>query len=429
MKWSKYNYLFFSSQVEAYLLYSALSNMLIELNENAYQEILKIKENPNQIDKNDVKYASLFKGQFIVDSDETEVNKIILTALSQRFDNTKLSLTLVPTRACNFNCTYCYESDRPNEKMSKKVQDGIIDFVKRQSTVQSVHVTWYGGEPTLAIPEICYLSQKLKQLMPNYSAFMVTNGYCLNKVIPLLQDLNITGLQITIDGNKESHNQKRFLRSSKGTFDRIIQNIEKLVQKHDKINVSIRMNIDKANAGQYIELHRFLQQTFDKKVNLYPAFIHDYTGSCKTDSCYDDSCAKAMFLKDLFYTNHLYSQEIYPFRGNKGCMMQQLNAFVIGTKGELYKCWHHLGYTEKVIGNIFDNQIFTNYDFLADCMLRYDMLFQSECTSCLLFPSCNGGCSDLRSKRENVCIPAKAALEDFLNIYYKIKTTVISSTN
>jgi uncharacterized protein len=118
----------------------------------------------------------------------------------------------------------------------------------------------------------------------------------------------------------------------------------------------------------------------------------------------------------------VYTPEIYPFRTSKGCMCQKMNSFLIAPDGSLYKCWHHLGISDKIVGNIFNENIITNQNQLADMMLQGDTLFISECQECILFPSCNGGCSDLRKKNESVCIPAKSLLEDFLNIHYKLKT-------
>jgi len=87
----------------------------------------------------------------------------------------------------------------------------------------------------------------------------------------------------------------------------------------------------------------------------------------------------------------------------------------------LYKCWHHLGNKEKIVGTIFEKNIFTNIDYVADCMLKQG-LFDEECKKCVLFPSCNSGCFDMREKNENYCIPAKSMLEDFLEIHYEMKT-------
>ena len=43
MEWSIFNHLYYSKKANAYLLYSSLSNMIVELNKNGYDEILKIK--------------------------------------------------------------------------------------------------------------------------------------------------------------------------------------------------------------------------------------------------------------------------------------------------------------------------------------------------------------------------------------------------
>lgn len=109
-------------------------------------------------------------------------------------------------------------------------------------------------------------------------------------------------------------------------------------------------------------------------------------------------------------------------RTPKGCMCQQMNAFVVGPEGELYKCWHHLGIQEKVIGSIFDSQTITNYSLLADIMVHGDAILDTKCKMCVLFPSCYGGCMDDKNSKQDYCIPAKSMLEDFIDIYYLMKT-------
>ena len=423
MEWSIYNHLFYSQKAQTYLLYSSLSNMLIELNEDSYKEILGIKDNPNIVNMQNELGEILLDGRFVVQSNKTEINKIILSALSQRFNPTTLSLTIAPTRACNFNCSYCYECDRANKKMSKKTQNALVKFVKQHEDVKFLHVIWYGGEPTLAKATIKYLSDELQKIAKNYSAFMVTNGYCLDKIVDSIELMKISSLQITLDGTKETHNQSRPLLNGNGTFDKILSNLDMIVSR-TKVNVNIRMNITTENKNQFTDLYYLLKERYASKVRLYPAFVHNYNGACRADTCYDDSYTKAVFLKDLYEKNSIYTREIYPFRISKGCMVQKLNAFVIGPGGELYKCWHHLGVKEKEIGNILDNRKILDYGKLADMMLEDDSLFDNNCNHCQLFPSCNGGCTDIKRHHENVCIPAKSMLEDFINIHYVVKNNM-----
>lgn len=182
------------------------------------------------------------------------------------------------------------------------------------------------------------------------------------------------------------------------------------------------MNISTNNSSQYAPLFRLLQEKYGRKVHLYPAFVHDYGGGCQANTCYDDSYKKAVFLKKLFDEEGVYTKDLYPFRMKKGCMSQQQNAFVVGPKGELYKCWHHLGIEEKIVGNILADKFITNYGLLSDMMIKGDSIWDNQCRSCVLFPSCNGGCSDNKNRNENDCIPAKAMLEDFLDIRHFLRT-------
>ena len=162
-----------------------------------------------------------------------------------------------------------------------------------------------------------------------------------------------------------------------------------------------------------------MQERYDQKVQLYPAFVHDYSGGgCHADTCFDDGYRKAVFLKELFEKDGIYTKDIYPFRSVKGCMSQHSNAFVIGPEGELYKCWHHLGIKDKRVGNIFAPQTITNYGLLSDMMVKGDPILDNKCRQCVLFPSCYGGCTDNKNRNENVCIPAKSMLEDFIDIRY-----------
>ncbi len=422
MEWSIYNYLYKSKKANAYLLYNSLSNVLVQLNEEDHNLLLKIKENPDYIDLKDKQFKFLFDSRFLVESNDNEVNKLILEAQNSRFNNLSLSLTIAPTRACNFACPYCYEDDRANKKMTKKVQTGILDFIKKRNALESLGVVWYGGEPTLSIPTIKYLSDEMQKLVKNYSAFMVTNGYNLDKISDSLEELKITGLQITLDGLKESHNKTRHLRGGGETFDKILSNIERVLSQNINVRISIRMNINKDNASQYVPLYHFLREKFGKKVSLYPAFVRDYGGGCKSGSCYENGYEKAGFLKKLFEEEEIYTKDIYPTRTSKGCMIQKMHAYVVGPEGELYKCWHHLGVPEKIVGNIFHPQIITNFSLLADLMIKGDVMSDDKCKACVLFPSCYGGCMDEKNRHQDYCIPAKSMLEDFIDIHYDVKT-------
>lgn len=416
MEWSNYNYLYYSLKAKNYLLYNALSNMFIVLDDEGYQTIQKIKSDPDCEETKSEEYRFLLDKRVIVNSNQEEENKLVLTALTNRFRSDIMSLTIAPTLLCNFNCPYCYENHRHNKKMDAKVLNGIVDFVKKSGKIKHLKVTWYGGEPTMVIPTIRALSKELQQSVENYDAFMVTNGYRIDKIADELSILGISSVQITLDGTENTHNKTRKLLNNKGTFKKIMDNIGFVLSKNDKITISIRMNISHDNLEEYEPLSKLLEHRFGKKrVILYPAFVEDYSG-CQLSNCFENKKEKAAFLKELYYRKGIFTNPLFPQRTGKGCMRQSLNSFVIGPSGELYKCWHHLGNKDKVVGNIFGSEI--DYSLLSNMMVGNDVLFIERCKKCVLFPSCDGGCSDIRDKGIDVCIPAKAMLKDFLDIKY-----------
>lgn len=83
-----------------------------------------------------------------------------------------------------------------------------------------------------------------KKNLSVYSS-VITNGYLLNKEISdELVELGITFVQVTIDGDKHTHDERRMLHNGNGTYDRIIQN---LLEANDKLNIAVRVNISKDN--------------------------------------------------------------------------------------------------------------------------------------------------------------------------------------
>lgn len=418
MNWSKYTKLFYSEKASAYLLYSTLSNALIKVDPELYDELTSIMESPSSINPNDERYKFLFDGRFIVESDEAEINKIILQNLRRRFSTDSLSLTIAPTRYCNFACPYCYEKGRiMHKEMSKEVMDGIVSYVKNNYRDMPVSVIWYGGEPTEAIDSIVYLTTHLKPIC-KYSASIITNGYNLDKLLPIIDELKITSAQITIDGARQSHNKTRILRSGQNSYDKIMDNINATIQKKDDMNIYVRMNITKQNSNEYVGLYKEIQSRFGSRVILYPAFVHNYNNSCSNNTCYECAEEKSSFLTDLYELHGIYTNELLISRKNKGCGVQSQNSFVIGPEGELYKCWHHIGMQDKVIGNILAPNIITNINRYATYVLENDNLFDKNCHECVLFPSCTGGCVDLKNLKEDYCMVAKSNLEKFIELQF-----------
>lgn len=114
MKWSKFNFLFFSKKFHEYFLYNSSTNAFLKLNHELFEILKKIESKKCEIDVLDLEiYQQLIKAKVIVDDkyDENYILEQKLIKLSSAFSPELLQLVVAPTLSCNFSCLYCYEKD------------------------------------------------------------------------------------------------------------------------------------------------------------------------------------------------------------------------------------------------------------------------------------------------------------------------------
>jgi uncharacterized protein len=72
------------------------------------------------------------------------------------------------------------------------------------------------------------------------------------------------------------------------------------------------------------------------------------------------------------------------------CTAVRANELVVGSRGELYKCWNAVGNRNEVIGDIRD---YENPNTRLLKWLKYDPFENEECRQCIALPVCMGGCA------------------------------------
>jgi len=187
------------------------------------------------------------------------------------------------------------------------------------------HITWYGGEPLLRFDIIKEISKILISENILFDASLITNGYLLNiETINQLQSLNISMIQITIDGFEEMHNKRRFLLNGNGTYKRILKNINLLLSSPFTKNIllKIRINTDKNNANDYIRFRNYLMKQlshYNHRIQIYPGWVTGETNP-KVPCLSGDEISK-------FVLNN--STEYYPENNLYDCMARHINSFLI----------------------------------------------------------------------------------------------------
>jgi uncharacterized protein len=220
------------------LLFNTANASFLRIDGNTYNLYLDVKngviKDSELIDESmQDDFQQLYKGGIIVNNGLNEIERIRFRFNEGQHSKSSMSFTILPTLDCNFACPYCFEDKSNPEYMDEKIMDAIKAFFDARVKLyqpKHFHTCWFGGEPLLNIPTIDELSthfiKTCGEKKINYTSKIITNGWLLSdKVCRKLKNSNISSMQITLDGSRESHNSRRILKNGQGTFDRIIDNI------------------------------------------------------------------------------------------------------------------------------------------------------------------------------------------------------------
>lgn len=282
-----------------------------------------------------------------------------------------------------------------------------------------------GGEPLLALPAVENISKKLIKMCEDnnigYGSSMTTNGYLLTEdVAKRLQECMVEYIQITLDGNAQTHNARRPLVGGQGTFDTIIKNIKET--HHFFANMSVRINVDRENQEVYKEVLDSLDITADnvkRNITPYVAWVENannigYGNDDTVISLEEYACEKMDFDDTLVSRGQpVNPRGLFVKRKSSYCGADRDNVFVIDSDGRVYHCWADLGNEERSNGSIIDlvNNNYTKGPFGLGYIM-YDATLDPECVDCKVLPLCMGGCARKRiGKHAERCEDVKYNLE------------------
>lgn len=408
MKASKYNSFYpFKMKSGEYIAHNSFTNALAIMSKEDYMEFKRYQSDATyKLEESLVQ--SLQKGGFLIGDDVDEMELLRHRLRLDTYSNDGLGLTIAPTLDCNFCCSYCYEQGcEQHGMMSEKTQNSIVDMVKTLAPhLSTLQVSWYGGEPLLALNIIERLTKQFldltKEFGIEYNAGIVTNGYLFtpDNVARLLA-CKVSYCQITIDGNADVHDSRRPHKSGAGTYKTIIDNL--LATSKMFPHISLRVNIDQDNKDAITNVKQALEARGIENVAPYPAPICDNNGCYSSDRCLsikDFSQFECDVLLSKGDSESIFKK--YPQSHSAVCCATAMNSYVISADGALYKCWSDIGRKEFSFGNI--NSGITNI-MNQILYIKQDPTRDPKCRKFKFLPSCLGGCPyKRRTGNSNTCM-------------------------
>lgn len=365
---------------------------------------------------------------FIVPDRLAERASIDTTFTTIKNSTEELHITVLTTLQCNFACDYCYQGDRGDynkfaEKMTLETGLKVATWIERElDRVRpgKLHLMFFGGEPLLNLPVMYLIAERMWQATRargvRQTISIITNGLLLSEeIVDRMNGYGLSGVKITLDGERDTHNRMRPLRGGQGTFDRIVENIRKVAHK---TRVGIGGNYDESSFESFSGLLAFLrEQDFaDKlaKVNFKPIVREKVApaktvltltpvgadgkplgGTCMTSvgsgggtAC--DSCGFAE--ESMTFMREETKRHSFPTPdGVHGgpCHVHMKHAHTIGCDGSLYACAGFTGEKAKSVGHIDDRR----EAWRLDNRQQFDALNPwKDCGDCAYIPVCAGGC-------------------------------------
>lgn len=384
------------------LLFNGLTGALLELDEakrNQWDRYLNKEielktENPQF-------FEGLLQSRCLVNSETDELKYVSDRSRSSVYGDRTYRLTINPTMNCNFKCWYCYEG-HVKSKMTAGVQERVYSHVQhliQTGEICALELGWFGGEPLMPFSTVVYpLSKRLKQLCESanipFSNSITTNAYLIHeKAVAQYEEIGLRSFQITLDGNRERHNQIRFLKGNKkGTYDRIVQNINLLIERMENVHINLRFNYEDKTLAH-------LDQVIDVFSAAYRHKIHvDFQRVWQTYESKDGNNANPD-LKGLIdryqkagYTAGSGANEFTLYSGKK-CYADKLYQAVVNYNGNIYKCTAR-DFTEANAEGYLDESGEIKWKPGRQDRRFHRAPWQRErCMDCHLLPLCMGPCS------------------------------------
>lgn len=442
MKLSRYIYISKAScstaENEKFFLFSTRSSLSILVDLNTLVKL----QNSDFSELGEKQKTKLKKYKILVPKNEDEFETICKENIGFKCSNDILSFTIQPTANCQFGCYYCGQVHIPH-LMTEEVENYCLYRIKnamsKNGRYKRLAITWYGGEPLLGLEVINKLSTKIQELCHvlglKYRADIVTNGYLLREktFLNLLINHKVKNYQITLDGVAKTHDKRRVLKFNCGkTFDVIYRNIKEIVRLPEytyyKAHINIRINIDKTNYLEVDELlNKLLTDDIASKISISFAPIENWGGNDAGKASFSHEEFSNLHIKWIkFCIEHSINvQRLIPHRVYGTCMVETEFGEVIDAYGHTYPCWEfpYSAYKgeEHMISSLTTPDIHKKENVTLLDFSKRLLNGELECSTCVLYPLCGGGCPLALHEGRNACPTFKYDLAQRLTLDYEIR--------
>ncbi len=383
-------YLVSIAENELSWIYNTLTEGYFSVQSRHLSQYMDILKNPLAAHPSfDPFLSKMLLGGFVLDAD-TDVKTLVSNKFSAQLRPWEYRAMILPTYQCNLRCWYCIQRHE-NTNMTPTMLTWVSHHIERRlrdiPDIQHFRLSWFGGEPLLQFEKVAYITKQCKDLASSmkktFSCDITTNSTLLTP--NRINELNLAGVdsyQITIDGDKESHDKVKCLHNA-SAFDKVIDNINCICQVS---NCILRFNYTKGNLDPELLVGQ-LDRKVSKEVRTNIRFlIYKVWQEKDTPELQQKVAALFLLAQDAGFN---------PYYATTGlCYADQAHFDCFYPNGVIGKCDNHLLVEENTRFDSDGNLIRKSHPKLATPLL--EQLGDGDCRECVYLPICWGPCYSKR---------------------------------
>ena len=320
------------------------------------------------------------------------------------------ALCLHIAHTCNLNCSYCfasqgkYHGDRA--LMTFEVGKQAFDFlIANSGTRKNLEVDFFGGEPLMNFEVVkqlvAYARSIEKEKGKNFRFTLTTNGVLLDDDVTDFLNKEMNNVVLSLDGRKEVHDRFRKDYAGNGSYDRIVPNFQRFVEKRGGKGYYVRGTYTHENTDFTNDILHMADLGF-RELSMEPVVCPPGDPYALTEDDLPvlmeqyEKLSLEMLRREKKGEGFTFYHYMLDLK-NGPCIYKRITGCGSGTEymavtpwGELFPCHQFVGDPKYSLGNIWDGV--TN-KAVQDEFRHCNAYARKECKDCWARLYCSGGCA------------------------------------
>lgn len=320
------------------------------------------------------------------------------------------ALCLHIAHTCNLNCSYCfasqgkYHGDRA--LMTFEVGKQAFDFlIANSGTRKNLEVDFFGGEPLMNFEVVkqlvAYARSIEKEKGKNFRFTLTTNGVLLDDDVTDFLNREMNNVVLSLDGRREVHDRFRKDYAGNGSYDRIVPNFQRFVEKRGGKGYYVRGTYTHENTDFTNDILHMADLGF-RELSMEPVVCPPGDPYALTEDDLPvlmeqyEKLSLEMLRREKKGEGFTFYHYMLDLK-NGPCIYKRITGCGSGTEymavtpwGELFPCHQFVGDPKYSLGNIWDGV--TN-KAVQDEFRHCNAYARKECKDCWARLYCSGGCA------------------------------------